>query len=141
MMSVAELYEATIKRDFCNYYEEHYEGMDFEDFKEIAIEELYNSTNGVVGQFNEIYSHLLFFLKIVNTEQPEFDYFFKEWDNPQKVFELGMYFFAKEVLAGETANDLGLYYEPRHSENSDNESIPSSQEWENPSEDEIQPPQ
>jgi len=140
MMSVAELYEAKIKRDFCNYYEEHYEGMDFEEFKEIAIEEMYNSTNPlrVVEQFNEIYSHLVFFLKIVNTEQEDLGYYFKEWDNPQKVFECGMYFFAKEVLYDETANDLGLSFEPRNSENSDNESIPSSQEWETPSDNEIQ---
>jgi len=108
MASVEEkLYTEIIKRDFCNYYEENYYDEDFEEFKEIAIEEMYNSVDGsVVLPFSEIYSHLIFFLKVVKEELTEFDYFFKDWDNPQKVYKLGMYFLAKDVITSLSEDDV-----------------------------------
>ena len=108
MASVEEkLYTEIIKRDFCNYYEENYYDEDFEEFKEIAIEEMYNSVDGsVVLPFSEIYSHLIFFLKVVKEELTEFDYFFKDWDNPQKVYKLGMYYLAKNVITSLSEDDV-----------------------------------
>ena len=97
MAIVEELYTEIIKRNYRNYYEENYDDEgDLDDFKEEAINELYNSDNS--EPFNEIYSHLIFFLKVVKEEQEEFEYFFKDWDKPQKVYELGMYLLATNVI-------------------------------------------
>ena len=111
MAIVEELYTEIIKRDFLNYYEEKYEDYesDLDDFKEEAIEELYNSDNS--EPFNEIYSHLIFFLKVVKENDEDYGGCFKEWDNPQKVYELGMYFLAANVIREMSYDDLGIPFQ------------------------------
>ena len=111
MEIVEELYTEIIKRDFLNYYEEKYEDYesDLDDFKEEAIEELYNSDNS--EPFNEIYSHLIFFLKVVKENDEDYGGCFKEWDNPQKVYELGMYFLAANVIREMSYDDLGILFQ------------------------------
>ena len=98
MAIVEELYTEIIKSNYRNYYEENYEDYegDLDDFKEEVINELYNSDNS--EPFNEIYSHLIFFLKVVKENDEDYGGCFKEWDNPQKVYELGMYFLATNVI-------------------------------------------
>ena len=111
MAIVEELYTETIKRDFRNYCVEKYEDYesDLDDFKEEAIEELYNSDNS--EPFNEIYSHLIFFLKVVKENDEDYGGCFKEWDNPQKVYELGMYFLAANVIREMSYDDLGIPFQ------------------------------
>tara|TARA_R110000796_G_scaffold142508_1_gene259046 strand:- start:207 stop:704 length:498 start_codon:yes stop_codon:yes gene_type:complete len=98
MAIVEELYTEIIKSNYRNYYEENYEDYegDLDDFKEEVINELYNSDNS--EPFNEIYSHLIFFLKVVKENDEDYGGCFKEWDNPQKVYELGMYLLATNVI-------------------------------------------
>jgi hypothetical protein len=110
MEIVKELYTEGIKSDFRGYYEDEFEGEDFDEFKDTFIEMMYNEERweGVVDDLPQIYSHLLFFLGIVkeNTEEREMD--FKDWDKPQKVYQLGMYFLANEVLNFASQEDLEL---------------------------------
>ena len=98
MEIVEALYTEIIKSNFRNYYEENYVDYvgDFDSFKDEAINELYNSDN--CEPFNEIYSHLIFFLKVVKENDEDYGGCFKEWDNPQKVYELGMYLLATNVI-------------------------------------------
>jgi len=108
MAIVEELYTEIIKSNFRNYYEENYEDYesDLDDFKEEAIEQLYNSDNS--EPFNEIYSHLIFFLKVVKENDKDYGGSFDEWDNPQKVYELGLYFLAANVIREMSYEDLDL---------------------------------
>ena len=111
MAIVEELYTEIIKSNYRNYYEENYEDYegDLDDFKEEVINELYNSDN--CEPFNEIYSHLIFFLKVVKENDEDYGGCFKEWDNPQKVYELGMYFLASNVIRDMTDEDIGISYQ------------------------------
>ena len=111
MAIVERLYTEIIKSNYRNYYEENYEDYegDLDDFKEEVINELYNSDNS--EPFNEIYSHLIFFLKVVKENDEDYGGCFKEWDNPQKVYELGMYFLASNVIRDMTDEDIGISYQ------------------------------
>jgi len=111
MEIVEALYTEIIKSNFRNYYEENYVDYvgDFDSFKDEAINELYNSDN--CEPFNEIYSHLIFFLKVVKENNDDYGGCFKEWDNPQKVYELGMYFLASNVIRDMTDEDIGISYQ------------------------------
>ena len=110
MAIVEELYTEIIKSNFRNYYEENYVDYvgDFDSFKDEAINEMYNSDNS--EPFNEIYSHLVFFLKVVKENDEDYGGCFKEWDNPQKVYEFGMYFLASNVIRDMTDEDIGISY-------------------------------
>ena len=110
MEIVKQLYTERIKKCFDGYYKDNFEGEDFDEFKDAFIEEIYNSGNheDIHDLLPEIYTHLVFFLGIVkeNAEEREMD--FKDWDKPQKVYELGLYFLANEVLNFASQEDLGL---------------------------------
>jgi hypothetical protein len=110
MEIVKELYTEGIKGCFHGYYGDTYEGEDFDEFKDAFIEALYNTEDfeDIHDELPQIYSHLLFFLGIVkeNAEEREMD--FKDWDKPQKVYQLGLYFLAHEVLNFASQEDLGL---------------------------------
>lgn len=135
MAIVEELYTEIIKSNFRNYYEENYVDYvgDFDSFKDEAINEMYNSDNS--EPFNEIYSHLVFFLKVVKENDEDYGGCFKEWDNPQKVYELGMYFLASNVIRDMTDEDIGIsyhdYQDYRQAADSSSEEEESSDEEDN----------
>lgn len=125
MEIVEALYTEQIKMSFRIYYDENYDngkdwfkenydGADWDDFKYSAIEELYNSDKS--EPFCETYSHLVYFLKVVKENDEDYGGCFKDWDNPQKVFELGMYFLARNVLSDEEYEDYKFEYESEEEE-------------------------
>ena len=105
MDDVYKLYTERIKDDFRSYCHDNYKDyMDehkfceheivWEDFKEKAIQDLYNS--GITEPFCESYYHLVFFLGMCI---PQSEWFI-DWNEPQKVYELGLYLLAEEYIMG-----------------------------------------
>lgn len=101
---VQDLYIERIKDDFRSYCHDNYKDymeeqicdaeLAWEDFKEKAIEYLYNSNN--IEPFCQSYSHLVFFLGMCI---PQSDWFI-DWNEPQKVYELGLYLLAEGYIMG-----------------------------------------
>ena len=109
-MSIAEEYRIQIITEFREYYLENYEdGDDFDMFKESYIEEQYNSYNSY--PFNQQYNHFVYFLGVVNKESEE-GFPFNEWDKPQKVYEYGIYFLAREYIEGLKQEDMPTKIDP-----------------------------
>ena len=111
MEIVKQLYTEQIKESWRGKYGDDFEGQVFEEFRDEWIEGFYNTETTEEHQwihepFNEIYTHLVFFLGMVKENQEEFDYFFKDWDNPQKVYELGLYYLAKDVITSMSQESL-----------------------------------
>lgn len=125
MEIVQELYTTQIKQQFQDYYDEHYneedwENADWDDFVGIGIEAFCDYP----GPFCGIYSHLLFFLKLCKKHCPKFE----DWDEPQKVYELGLFLVARDALHNVTKEDC----ERLEQEETDEEETEEA---------EIQPPQ
>ena len=66
----------------------------FDDFREEYLHETYNSDN--IGPFNEQYRDLVYFMRKIHED--EIAEWFKDWNNPQKIYETGMYILAKETI-------------------------------------------
>tara|TARA_R110000803_G_scaffold43861_1_gene93198 strand:+ start:41 stop:532 length:492 start_codon:yes stop_codon:yes gene_type:complete len=112
-MEIKQLYAEQIKKTFMDYYGDNFQGGDFDDFKNDFVEEIYNYENdditGLVKEHLVIkeFSHLVFFLKLVKEHTFEIDLDFKDWDEPEKVWKLGLYCLAYEVLNLVSQEDLG----------------------------------
>jgi hypothetical protein len=108
-MSIAEEYRNQIINEFKeNYLENYEEGDEFDMFQECYIEEQYNSYNSY--PFNQQYNHLVYFLGVA--KENNHDGFFKEWDNPQRVYEYGMYFLAREYIMDLKQEDMPTKIDP-----------------------------
>ena len=90
-----EHYTETIKEDFTEYLRDWYEPEeDFDEFKDEYIEENFNSW--MRDTFNCQYADLVYFMGIIHAE--EIGDGFTAWNSPQKIFEVGMYFLARDVI-------------------------------------------
>jgi hypothetical protein len=94
-----EIYDTVlseIKQSFKHYYHENYEGEEFEEFKDTFLQEIYNSSEDV--EIKKDYHYLLFFLHTIKEELYQGHVTFSDWDNPQKIVNLGYYIIAKNEL-------------------------------------------
>lgn len=106
MVNYLQNFKNQVKAEFQEYYNENwgeYDG-DWGDFKDEAVETLWNS-----GNYETIvrdYEALMVMLDIIKENYEEFGMDFKDYNDPQKVFNSGMYFLAKEVLRNATEQDF-----------------------------------
>lgn len=98
MESKLENIKNKVKNDFREYFDDNwcdYEG-EWDDFKEEARETLWNGdfTQPII----EDYETLLIMLENIQIQIEEYGIEFKEYHDPQRVFNLGMYLIATKVL-------------------------------------------
>ena len=72
----------------------------FDDFKEYYINTLYSSTQ---IEINKNYDELIFLLNIIRDNAGDF---FTEYNNPQKVYEVGLYYLTKEIIKNIKEHEL-----------------------------------
>ena len=89
-------YKLKIYTELNDYMEQNYEkGDNVEDMVEEAIQSLWN------GDYNEPvveeYEHITFFLKIIKENEDDYGIAFNNYNDPQKIFNLGMYLLAKQT--------------------------------------------
>ena len=94
-----------IKEEFQEYYDQNwYESeMEWDDFKEEAIENLWNS--GSNEAIVKHYDTLLFMLSVIKENYEEYGIEFQDYTDQQKIFNLGTYFIAKDLLREATEKD------------------------------------
>tara|TARA_R110000822_G_scaffold78584_1_gene188277 strand:- start:355 stop:744 length:390 start_codon:yes stop_codon:yes gene_type:complete len=94
-----ETYVETIKDDFVEYLRENWDDNQgpFDEWRDEYIHETYNT--GTLGPFNEQYRDLVYFMGIIHAEDESADWF-TAWNEPQKIYELGMYLLATETING-----------------------------------------
>jgi hypothetical protein len=97
MVNHSQNFQNQVKEEFQNYYNENWDGGDWDDFKEEAKESLWNS------YYNQTivkdYEAFIIMLDMIKSHYEENGWEFNDYNDPQKVFNLGMYFIATEVLA------------------------------------------
>ena len=72
----------------------------FDDFKEYYINTLYSSPQ---IEINKNYDELIFLLNIIRDNAGDF---FTEYNNPQKVYEVGLYYLTKEIIKNIKEHEL-----------------------------------
>ena len=72
----------------------------FDDFKEYYINTLYISPQ---IEINKNYDELIFLLNIIRDNAGDF---FTEYNNPQKVYEVGLYYLTKEIIKNIKEHEL-----------------------------------
>ena len=91
-----EKYKKIIYKELGEYMEENYEkGKNVEEMVEEAIQSLWNGyyTEKVV----EDYEHIIFFLKLIKENIEDYGEEFKDYDDPQKIFNVGIYILSRKV--------------------------------------------
>lgn len=106
MVNHMENFKNQVKEEFQEYYDVFwgdYDG-DWDNFKDEAIETLWNR-----GKYETIvrdYEAIFVMLDIIKENYEGFGMDFKDYNDPQKIFNSGMYFIAKEVLNEATEQDF-----------------------------------
>ena len=91
-----EHYKKIVLDEFNVYFQENWEeGRNWEEFIDEAACTLYNSYHNTFVEDN--YYHIVFFLKIIK-EHSDWIGEFKDYDDPQKIYNLGMLFLAVDTL-------------------------------------------
>ena len=72
----------------------------FDDFKEYYINTLYSSPQ---IEINKNYDELIFLLNIIRDNAGDF---FTDYNNPQKVIEVGLYYVTKEIIKNIKEHEL-----------------------------------
>lgn len=92
-----EHYKKIVLDEFDEYFQENWEEKkDWEEFLDEAIFSLYNSYHNTFVEDN--YYHIVFFLKIIKEHSDSYGLDFKDYDDPQKIYNLGMLFVAMDIL-------------------------------------------
>jgi len=91
-----EHFKKIVLEEFDEYFKQNWEeDKDWNEFIDEVICTLYNSYYD--QRVEENYYHIVFFLKIIKEHSDEFGEF-KDYDNPQKIYNLGMLFLAMDTL-------------------------------------------
>jgi len=90
--------ELEIRGEFQEYYDENWNdyGMEWDEFKDEALHDLYNSAT--YQSVSQNYHHLLLCLRVIKENDADYDRTFNDWDDPQKIFNLTYYFIAQRYF-------------------------------------------
>ena len=95
---ITQTFYETYMKEYSNF--KYNIGYSFDDFKEYYINTLYSSTQ---IEINKNYDELIFLLNIIRDNAGDF---FTEYNNPQKVYEVGLYYLTKEIIKNIKEHEL-----------------------------------
>jgi hypothetical protein len=111
-----------ITEEFREYYEDNWEDEEWDDFKDQAIQELYN--DNMNQQVEHDYHKLLFCLTVIKAEDENYGGTFKDYDDPTRITNLAYYFIASNIISNFEEEDFQqviLPEEPLTNEEADQE--------------------
>ena len=95
---ITQTFYETYMKEYSNF--KYNIGYSFDDFKEYYINTLYSSPQ---IEMNKNYDELIFLLNIIRDNAGDF---FTEYNNPQKVYEVGLYYLTKEIIKNIKEHEL-----------------------------------
>ena len=97
---ITQTFYETYKKEYSNLRYIQKIICSFDDFKEYYINTLYVSPQ---IEMNKDYDELIFLLNIIRDNAGDF---FTEYNNPQKIFEIGLYYATKKIIKNIKGNEL-----------------------------------
>ena len=95
---ITQTFYETYMKEYSNF--KYNIGDSFDDFKEYYINTLYSSPQ---IEINKNYDELIFLLNIIRDNAGDF---FTEYNKPQKVYEVGLYYLTKEIIKNIKEHEL-----------------------------------